>query len=448
MEKILIIGGNSAGMTAASRARRLNPRVGITVLEQGPMISYSTCGIPYFLAGAVRSDDLIRFTPETLQKERDIEAHVNVRVEEIQPARKRVTGKRLDTGEAASFGFDRLLIGTGVKPRLPDIPGTDLGNVFPVTTLEGAFKIREALSDSRRIAIVGGGYVGLELAESLRAAGKDITIFEQRPHVLESVDPDIARIIEYELVRHGVGLRTGSRVQALLGGNGRVTGVKALGILGAQPVDMVLLDTGVRPNSELSEAAGLRTGPTGAIAVDDYLETNIPSIFAAGNCAETYCKVRHRPVLYYLGTVAAKQGRVAGENLIGGRSKFGGSIGTTVLKVFDLAVGSTGLSSHETAQEGISAASARIEAYDRASYYPTARKVWVKLIADRSTRKLIGAQAAGYGDITKRIDVAATAITAGMRVDELSQIDLGYSPPYGSLWDPLHVAAQAVMREL
>ena len=204
MERILIIGGNAAGMTAASRARRLSPALASPCSNRARYISYSTCGIPYFLAGTVPSDDLIRFTPESLQKERNIEAHVNVRVEAIQPARKRVTGKQLDTGEASSFGFDRLLIGTGVQPRLPDIPGTDLGNVFPVTTLEGALEVREALPEARKIAIVGGGYVGLELAESLRAAGKDITIFEQRPHVLGSVDPDIARIIEYELIRHGV----------------------------------------------------------------------------------------------------------------------------------------------------------------------------------------------------------------------------------------------------
>lgn len=448
MEKILIIGGNAAGMTAASRARRLNPNIEITVLEKGPVISYSTCGIPYFLGGTVSSNNLVRFTPETLKKDRNIDAHINVKVEAIKPARKHVIGKRVDTGETVTFGFDRLLIATGVKPRLPNIPGTDLQNVFPVTTFETAMKVNETLDVAKNICIVGGGYVGLELGESLQKKGKEITIFEQKPHVLDTVDPDIAAIIEYELVRHGISLQTGSRVQALLNRDGCVSAVKALGNIEILPADIVLLDTGVLPNSDLSEAAGIRIGPTGAIAVNKYMETTVPSIFAAGNCAETYCKIRNKPVLYYLGTVAAKQGRVAGENLAGGRSKFTGSIGTTILKVFDLAVGSTGLSSHDTSEENIDAASIRIESYDHVSYYPGAQKIWLKLIVDRATRKLVGAQGVGYGEIAKSIDVAATAITAGMKIDEVAQIDLGYSPPYASLWDPIHLAAQAIIREL
>ena len=448
MENIVIIGGNAAGMTAASRARRLDPRIKITVLEKGPTISYSTCGIPYLLSGLVPSDNLITFTPEKLKHERNIDAHVHVRVDQIQVSRRRVLATRLDTGEETSFGFDRLLIATGVQPSLPDIPGTDLEHVFPVTTLEGALKIKKALRSAERIGIVGGGYVGLELAESLRTAGKNIILFEQQPHVLSATDPDMARIIEYELLRHGVVLRTASKVQALVGSQGRVTGIKALGNLGIQPVDLVLLDTGVSPNTDLAEEVGIKTGTTGGITVDEYLETNIPSIFAAGNCAETYCQLRERPVLHHLGTVAAKQGRVAGENLVRKRSKYGGSIGTTILKVFELGVGMTGLNSVESTKAGFAFAAARVETYDRASYYPGTRKIWIKLIADRNSRKLIGAQAAGYGDVSKRIDIAATAITAGMKIDEVSGIDLGYSPPYGSLWDPLHVAAQALIRQL
>ena len=448
MENILIIGGNAAGMTAASRARRLDPRIEITVLEKGSIISYSTCGIPYLLSGLVPSDNLISFTPERLKHERNIDAQVNVRADQIQFSRRRVIAKRLDTGEETSFGFDRLLIATGVKPLLPDIPGTDLEHVFPVTTLEGALKIKEALHSAERIGIVGGGYVGLELAESLRSSGKNIILFEQQPHVLSSMDTDMARIVEYELLRHGVILRTASQVQALIGSQGRVTGIKALGNLGIQPVDLVLLDTGVSPNTDLAEEGGIKTGITGGIAVDEYLETNVSSIFAAGNCAETYCRLRERPVIHHLGTVAAKQGRIAGENLVRKRSKFSGSIGTTVLKVFDLEIAMTGLSSVESNKNGFDFAVARVEAHDRASYYPGTRKIWIKLIADRDSRKLIGAQAAGYGNSSKRIDVAATAITAGMTVDEVSSIDLGYSPPYGSLWDPLHVAAQALIREL
>jgi NADPH-dependent 2,4-dienoyl-CoA reductase/sulfur reductase-like enzyme len=211
---------------------------------------------------------------------------------------------------------------------------------------------------------------------------------------------------------------------------------------------MVLLDTGVAPNVELALGAGIQIGVTGAISVNAYMETNVPSIFAAGNCAETFCAIRRRPALSYIGTVAAKQGRVAGENLAARRTKFLGAAGATVLKVFDLAVARTGLSSAEAAAEGIPMVSARIEAPDRAAYHPASRKIWVKLIAERESRKLIGAQAAGYGDASKRIDVATAAITAGLRVDELAQLDLAYSPPYGNLWDPLLIAAQAVLRKM
>jgi NADPH-dependent 2,4-dienoyl-CoA reductase/sulfur reductase-like enzyme len=218
--------------------------------------------------------------------------------------------------------------------------------------------------------------------------------------------------------------------------------------LGIEPADMVLLDTGVEPNVDLAHSAGIEIGSTGAISVNAHMETNVPGIFAAGNCAEAFCTIRQRPVVSYIGTVAAKQGRVAGENLASRRTSFFGALGTTVLKLFDLAVGRTGLCSGDAAAESIPTVSARIEAPDRAAYYPNARKIWVKLIAERDSRKLIGAQVVGYGDASRRVDVAATAIAAGLRVEELAQLDLAYAPPYGNLWDPLLIAAQAVLRKM
>ena len=447
MQQIVIVGGNAAGLTAASRARRLDPRLEITVLEKGPQISYSTCGIPYYVAGDVESEDLIAFTPARMRSERNIEAQTNVAVEAVLPSKKRVEGRRIDTGETVSFRFDRLLLATGVLPRIPDIPGTDLKNVFSMTTLEDAVRFRPAAEKAAKVVVVGGGYVGLEMAESLQRLGKKVTLFETRGQVMPSMDPDMARIVEYELERHGVGVRTSCPVEALVGDSGRVTGLKARGTLGLEPADAVLLDTGVLPNTELAESAGVRTGATGAIAVSEYMETNVPGIFAAGNCAEAFCLQRRRPVIHYVGTVAAKQGRVAGENLAGRRSRFSGTVGTTILKVFDLAVAHTGLSSSDAAAEQIRTASARIEAVDRAAYYPGAQKIWIKLIADRASGKLLGAQTTGYGDVARRIDVAAAAITSGLTVEQLSQLDLAYTPPYGSLWDPLLIAAQRLLRE-
>ena len=448
MEKILIIGGNAAGLTAASRARRLDSRLNITVLEKSPYISYSTCGIPYYFAGMTTADELVSYTPESFERERGIKVHNHTCVNEIVPSRKRVFATRTDTGEHAEFSYERLLIATGVKPKLPDIPGTDLRNVFTIIDLQDAIRIKEALSRTQRVAIVGAGYVGLEVAECLQTLGKTVHLLERQPQVLPGIDRDMAQIIEYEVQRFGVRLSVGSRVLALVGSDGHVTGVKAASGLGIEPADMVLLDTGVVPNVDLAREAGIQTGVTGAISVNSHMETNVPGIFAAGNCAETYCSIRQRPILHYIGTVAAKQGRIAGENIAARRTKFLGAIGTTVLKVFDLAVARTGLSSEQAAADSIPVVSARIEALDRAAYYPTARKIWVKLIANRESRRLVGAQVVGYGEASKRIDVAATAITAGMRVDELAQVDLAYSPPYGNLWDPLLVAAQAVLRKM
>jgi NADPH-dependent 2,4-dienoyl-CoA reductase/sulfur reductase-like enzyme len=446
MEKIVVIGGNAAGLSAASRAKRIDSRLDITVLEKLPHIAYSTCGLPYLLAKIVSADQLVSYSPQTFESERGIKVRSLVQVNAIVPARKRVEAVNVETGEKMEFGFDRLLIATGVKPVIPPVPGTNLKNVFSVISLQDALRIQEPLAAATRVAVIGAGYAGLEFAESLRVLGKTVTVFEREPHVMPSVDPDMAQIIEYELRRFGVEVFTTANVLALVGSDGRVAGVKSATGLGITPADLVLLDTGVQPNTDLVQDTGIQIGLAGGIAVDDYMETNVPGVFAAGNCAETLCGLRRRPVLSAIGTVAAKQGRVAGENLAGRRSKFRGSIGTTVLKIFELGVARTGLSSKEAAGERISFVSARIEADDRASYYPGARKVWMKLIVDRESRRLIGAQAAGYGDVSKRIDVAATAISGGMTIDDVAQLDLAYSPPYGSLWDPLLVAAQAVLR--
>ena len=448
MGQIVIIGGNAAGLTAASRAKRIDPRLNVTVLEKGPHISYSTCGIPYYLAKMVSAADLVAYTPESFERERGIKVHNYTRVDEISPSRKRVMATRTDTGEHAEFSYERLLIATGVRSKLPGIPGTDFKNVFTIVDLQDALQLNEALQNSTRVAVIGAGYVGLEMVECLKTLGKTVHLYEREPHVLPGLDGDMAQIVEYELQRFGIRLSVSAKVLALVGSDDRVVGVKTASGLGIDPADVALLDTGVVPNVELAREAGVQIGLTGGISVNTYMETNVPSIFAAGNCAETFCAVRKRPVLHYIGTVAAKQGRVAGDNMAARRTKFHGALGTTVLKVFNLAVARTGLCSEDAAAESMPAVSARIEAWDRAAYYPTARKLWVKLIAERESRRLIGAQVAGYGDASKRIDVACAAITSGMRVEELVQLDLAYSPPYGNLWDPLLIAAQAVLRKM
>jgi len=448
MESIVIIGGNAAGLTAASRAKRINPKLDITVLERLPQIAYSTCGIPYMLSKVIEAERLISFTPEKFQQERGIRVHNHIEVNAIIPGRKRVEATRKDSGESVTFGFDRLLIATGVKPHIPNIPGSDLKNVFSIISLQDALNVQQHLETVSTIGIIGAGYAGLEFAESLRSLGKTVRIFEREPHVMPTVDSDMAQIIEFELRRFGVEVFTSANVLALVGQQGRVNGIKAASRLGIVPADLVLMDAGVVPNTDLVTDTDIRIGLSGGIAVDDHMETTVPGVFAAGNCAETFCPIRRRPVLNAIGTVAAKQGRIAGENLAGQRSKFLGSVGTTILKVFELGVGRTGLTSREATNERISCVSARIEADDRASYYPGTSRIWIKLIVDRESRKLVGAQAVGYGDIARRIDVTAAAISSGMTIDDLAQLDLAYAPPFGSLWDPLLVAAQAVMRRM
>ena len=277
MEKVVIVGGNAAGLTAASRAKRIDPRLNITVIEKLPQIAYSTCGLPYMLAKLVAPDRLISFTPEEFEKDRGIKVHAQVRVETIVPGRKRLEAVRTDTGEKMEFAFDRLLLATGVKPRIPNIPGTDLKGVFTLTNLQEALNAEGALAAASRVAIIGAGFAGLEFAECLHALSKPVTLFERGPHVLPGVDSDMAQIIEYELLRFGVQVATSANVLALTGQDGRVNGVKAATSLGIVPAEFVLIDTGVEPNTDLAREAGIQIGTTGGIAVDflcDSAQTN------------------------------------------------------------------------------------------------------------------------------------------------------------------------------
>jgi len=450
-DRILVVGGNAAGMTAASRAKRLDPSLSITILEAGTRIAYSICGLPFAIEGRVGFEDLVLFTPESLANQRGIEARVNREAIEIEPSRKRVVVLNRATGERESHPYDKLLLATGYRPLSPGIEGIDLKGVFTASRLEDGEAILSWIStgSARSAVILGGGYVGLELAEALVERGLEVTIVERSPSVLKSLDSDMARLVEEELERKGARVLTGRVAKRIAGtSTGRVEAVElATGSL-RLPADLVFVDVGVAPRVELAEKAGIRLGPSGAIAVSEQLETSIPSIYAAGNCAECTHLVTGRPMTIPLGTVASKQGRIAGENLAGRRTRFAGALGTSLVKVLGVTAAATGLSSEAAEREGFRSVAASIEGRFQASYFGSGAPAKVKVVAERGSGRLLGAQIVGSAEGALRIDVLAAAITARMTAGDAAQLDLAYAPPSGALWNPILIAMNALSREL
>jgi NADPH-dependent 2,4-dienoyl-CoA reductase/sulfur reductase-like enzyme len=447
--RILVVGGNAAGMTAASRAKRLDPSLAVAVLEAGPRIAYSICGLPFAVAGLVRVEELELFTPESLKNERGIEAFVNREALEIEIARKRVIVLNRATGEHELHLYDKLLLATGYRPRTPSIEGTGLAGVFTASRLEDGERILSSLSSARRAVILGGGYVGLEMAEALLERGLEVTLVERAASLLPSLDPEMARPLEEELERKGARVMTGRAAKRIAGTSaGRLEAVELEAGGLRLPADIVFVDIGVAPRTELAAKAGIRLGPSGAIEVSERLETSAPSIYAAGNCAECRHVVTGRPVPIPLGTVAAKQGRIAGENLAGRRSVFLGALGTSVVRVFGVSAASTGLSREAAEREGFRAVSASIEARFQAPYFAAGAPAKVKVVAERGSGRLLGAQIVGSAEGASRIDVLATAITAGMTVGNAAQLDLAYAPTSGALWNPILIAMNQLAREI
>jgi NADPH-dependent 2,4-dienoyl-CoA reductase/sulfur reductase-like enzyme len=451
VSRILVVGGNAAGMTAASRAKRLDPSLEITILEASSRIAYSICGLPYFLSGLVRDlSELELYSPESLMNERGIEARVQCRVVELRALQRKIVVEHAHPARRDTLSYDKLLIATGYRPITPDIDGVHVNGVFTASRLGDADAIASWLSSkrARRAVVIGGGYVGLEVAEAMVARGLTVTLVDAATQIFSTLDPDMAKLVEDELSLHGVHVMTHRRARRIAAKrDGDVDAVElAAGSLRI-PGDLVFIDVGVVPSVELAANAGVALGPTGAIAVNDRLETNLPGVYAAGNCAETHHLVTERPSFIPLGTVAAKQGRVAGENLAGRRSRFIGAVGTSIVKVFDIVAAKTGLNVREAEHAGFSPIVSTVVARARAHYFGGA-PASVKVIADRDSERLLGAQIVGSARAASAIDVAAAALTARMTVREASQLDLAYAPPAGALWNPLLVALNTLTREL
>ena len=438
---LLVIGGVAAGLSAASRARRIDPHLQITVLEKGPHVSYSACGLPYFIGGHVRSaDELVVYTAEYFREKRGIEVLTGHEAVEIETGRRRVRAVVRETQQEKVFHFDRLVLATGARPDWPSIPGVDLPHVFEANTLAGALKVRDFVERAvpRRAAVLGGGYIGLETAEALRERGLEVTVLQRLAEILEGFDGDVTQRVEEAMTRHGVLLLKGAAALAV---NEREVVSEA----GRHPADLVIVSTGLLPNVELAESAGVALGHAGAIAVDDRMQTNLSGFYAAGDCAETVQLVTGRPAWIPLGTTANKQGRVAGENAAGGHARFPGVVGTMVTKVFGLECARTGLSESQARDFRISTAT--VEHLTRAGYLG-GRKILVKLVAERGSGRLLGAQMVGEEGVGKRIDVLAAALHARMTAEHVSQLDLSYNPPVAPVWEAVLLAAQQLMKKI
>ncbi len=459
---VVAIGGSDAGISAALRIRELEPDNEVTVVVADAYPNFSICGIPYYLSGEVT--DWRNLAHRTVA---DLEAtgmnlHLDTvaRQIDVEDHKLLVTDRE---GTEELMGYDSLVIGTGavsIRPPIDGLVGPDaLGvgdGVHLLHSMGDTFAVMRTLeeSDPSSAIIVGAGYIGLEMAESLVTRGLSVTQFEQLPEVLPTVDPELGSLVHSELRERGVVVLTNSAVRrvglARAGSPGRIlvdgysTGDGEL----TRFADMVLIVVGVRPDTELAAAAGVSLGLKGAIVVDRKLRTNIPDVFAAGDCVETYHRVLGTTYLP-LGTTAHKQGRVAGENAIGGDREFAGSLGTQVVKIFDMVASRTGLRDHEARNANFDPVTAEFEADDHKAYYPSSHKIRMRYTGDRGTRALLGVQLFGHrhAEVAKRIDIAATAIFNEMTVEAISDLDLSYSPPLGSPWDAMQAGAQAWVRE-
>jgi NADPH-dependent 2,4-dienoyl-CoA reductase/sulfur reductase-like enzyme len=453
-DRLVVVGGDAAGMSAAMQVRRRRPDTEVVVLEKGSWTSYSACGIPYLVGGVVEDlDDLVARSPQSFRDDHGVDVRTGHEVRALDLDAGEVEAWDHAEGRSIRLGYDRLHLATGAVPVRPDLPGLDLPFVHGVQTLDDAARLldRIAAGDHGRVVVVGGGYIGIEMAESFVQRGAEVTLVEGSAQVMPSLDPDIAEPLAAAMVKVGIDVRLGTRVEGVETADGAGSdGAGGVVVAGGErfPADLVVLGLGVRPNSALAADAGIELGVKGAVRTSRTQATSADGVWAAGDCCESFHVVAQRPVHIALGTVANKQGRVAGINLAGGYAAFPGVLGTAVSRVCHTGVGRTGLSSREADAYGFGYVTATVEATSRAGYFPDAKPITLKALAERGSRRLIGAQVIGAEGAAKRIDVLATALWAGMTVDDVVELDLGYAPPFGPVWDPVHIVARQLARQL
>lgn len=446
--KILIIGGDAAGMSAAMQIRRRQPDWRVTVLERGEHTSYAACGIPYFLAGDVSDmESLIVVSPEAFRSKRGVDVRTGCEAVAIEVERQRVS-YRTPSAEVETATYDRLLIATGASAVRPSWPGIDLEGVVPVRDLRDAARLRGLIeAGASRCVVVGAGYIGLEMAEALRRRGLEVTVVEKLDGVMGGSQPEVTRRVEQELGRHGAELRLTTAVEGFEGQDGRLRAVVT--DHGPVPADIAVIGLGVRPNVALAESAEIPLGASGAIRVDSRQRTAAPEVFAAGDCCEAHHLVLGRPAYLPLALTANRQGRVAGAAMAGDDAHFPGIVGSAVTRTFDLTLARTGIDEAVARSEKLAIRTTEVQAASKAHYFPGSEPLWVKLIFRADNHKLLGAWLVGRDPSAgKRADVVATALSAGMSVQQLAELDLSYAPPFSPVWDPLLQAANNAVFEL
>jgi len=447
-KRLLVIGGVAAGPKAAAKARRCDPEMEIVLYQEEDDISYAGCGLPYYISGVIEErEDLISRTPGKFALE-GIKILKNRRIEKIDIPNRAVSGRKIGSGETFTDHFDRLVIATGAYAIRPKIEGMDLANVFYLRSIFDADAVSEAIrfKSIRNVIIAGGGYIGLEMAESLVHLGKNVTIVELAPQILTLFDEDFAGVLRQYLEKKGVKIFTSEGIQALKGKGGKVTHVQTMSR--EIEADGVLMSLGIRPQVELAKQAGLKMGETGAIWVNEKMETSAEGVYAAGDCAETIHLITGKRIWIPLGSTANKQGRVVGTNACGGNATFPGVMGTTVFKTFEFNVAKTGLSMREAEKEGFHPVQAIVRGYDRAHFYPGRKESTLKVIADKETGRILGGQAVGEGPSDKFIDILAMALHGKMPCRELANVDLAYAPPFSPVLSPIIVAANVLTNKL
>jgi NADPH-dependent 2,4-dienoyl-CoA reductase/sulfur reductase-like enzyme/rhodanese-related sulfurtransferase len=437
-KKILVIGGVAAGATAAARARRLDEGAEITIVERGPYVSFANCGLPYFISGDIQKrSKLLLQTPEGFDSRYRVKVAVNTEALEIDRGGKRVRARGPE-GESW-LPYDSLILAQGGNPIMPPLPGSDASNVFKLWTVPDMDRISAFIAGKapKTAAIVGGGFIGLEMAEALTARGIKTTVVELLPRLMSTMDGEFGSLIAAKLEEKGVSVRLGHGLRAIHPEGSEIE----LDDGSRLPADLVLLSIGVRPELSLAKAAGLAVGPSGGLEVDEGLRTSDPSIWAAGDMVELTHKVSGKKVRVPLAGPANRQGRIAASNALGAAMRYSGAAGTSVFKAFDATAASTGLTEKAARDSGFEVGAALIVKEQHASYYPGARELYLKIVYDKKSGRLLGAQGFGAEGVDKRIDVLATALQAGLTLDEIAELDLGYAPPYSAANDPVNLVA-------